>query len=73
MLGSGSIPLATAADRRAFLAAASGGGPDALTNNRFSADIVAVARPDDLRGMPDHLSDNGLPRWLAEVAGCVGR
>ena len=71
VLGSGSIPLATLADRRAFLAAASGGGPDALTNNRFSADIVAVARPEVLRRMPDRLSDNGLPRWLSEVASCA--
>jgi hypothetical protein len=71
VLGSGSIPLATPADRQAFLAAASGRGPEVLTNNRFSADIVAVARPDVLLGLPNHLSDNGLPRWLAEIGGCT--
>ncbi|HET9522011.1 MAG TPA: hypothetical protein VFO73_13265 [Candidatus Limnocylindrales bacterium] len=71
VLGSGSVPLATAADLRAFLAAASGSGPEVLTNSRFSADIVAVARPDVLLGLPDHLSDNGLPRWLAEAGGCA--
>jgi hypothetical protein len=71
VLGSGSIPLAVADDRRAFLAVAAGGGLEVLTNNRFSADIVAVARADVLLALPDHLSDNGLPRWLVEVAGCA--
>ena len=70
VLGSGSIPLATASDRAAFLAAASSGRPDALTNNRFSADIVAVGRADVLLGLPDLASDNAVPRWLADVAGC---
>jgi len=69
VLGSGSVPLATVADRRAFVAAASGTGRVALTNNRFSADIVAVAGAAALRDLPDLPSDNALPRWLAEVAG----
>jgi len=76
VLGSGAIPLATATDRRAFVAAASGearGGaaPHALANNRYSADVVAI--PDAthaLRDLPDDFaSDNVLPRWLAETAG----
>lgn len=71
VLGSGAIPLATAADRRAFLAVAAGDGPDVLTNNRYSADVVALARPDVLRALPDSISDNALPRWLAEIAGCA--
>ncbi|HEX5824336.1 MAG TPA: hypothetical protein VFY18_07770, partial [Candidatus Limnocylindrales bacterium] len=43
LLGSGSIPLATAADRRAFVATAGGPPGRALANSRYSADIVAVA------------------------------
>jgi hypothetical protein len=71
VLGSGSIPLATAADRRAFVAVA-GGPPDrALANNRFSADVVAVAGAGRLRDLPDLASDNGLPRWLAEAGVAV--
>jgi len=68
-LGSGSIPLATDADRRAFLTVAGGPSPRALANNRFSADIVAIAGADRLATLPDVASDNGLPRWLAEGAG----
>ena len=42
VLGSGAIPMATAADRRAFVAAASNDkGLFALANNRFSADVVS--------------------------------
>jgi hypothetical protein len=76
VLGSGAIPLATAADRRAFVTAASGGvangaAPHALANNRYSADIVAIPRAASVLGeLPDALpSDNALPRWLAEIAG----
>src|SRR5437899_567814 len=35
LLGSGSIPLATAADRRAFVATAAGPAGHALANNRY--------------------------------------
>jgi hypothetical protein len=70
VLGSGAIPLATAADRRAFVDAAGGDRPAALANNRFSADVVAVARARmALDGLPDLATDNALPRWLDEVAG----
>lgn len=70
VLGSGAVPLATAADRRAFVAAAADDRPGALTNNRFSADVVALARASDVLATPPDLllADNGLPRWLAEVA-----
>ena len=70
VLGSGSIPLATSADRRAFVAAA--GLPDgrhARANNRFSADVLAIAASASLANLPDMTSDNELPRWLAETAG----
>jgi hypothetical protein len=70
VLGSGAIPLATVADRRAFVAAAA--SPNrrvALANNRYSADVVAIAGADTLSEIPDMASDNALPRWLAETAG----
>jgi len=65
VLGSGSIPLARAADRRAFVAAAAGSGA-ALTNNRYSGDIIAVPPEVDLSALPDLAADNSLPRWLTE-------
>jgi hypothetical protein len=68
VMGSGAIPLATAADRRAFVAAAAGDDRRALANNRYSADIVAIARADALPEFPDLPGDNALPRWLEEVA-----
>jgi len=70
VLGSGAVPLLTAADRRVFVAAAAAPRPGALANNRYSADIVAIARARDvLAGLPDLSSDNALPRWLDEAAG----
>jgi hypothetical protein len=70
VLGSGAMPLATAADLRLFVAAAaSEQGRVALANNRFSADVLAIAAAGNLEKLPDMASDNGLPRWLAEVAG----
>ena len=41
----------------------------ALTNNRYSSDICAVSEARVLLGVPPLRSDNGLPRWLDEVAG----
>ncbi len=72
VLGSGSLPLATARDRRAFVAAAGRLVPAALANNAYSADIVALSGATllrKLRDLPDLPADNALPRWLAEVAG----
>ena len=69
VLGSGAIPLATAPDLLAFVAAAGDERRVALANNRYSADIVAVARAEALSGLPDLPGDNALPRWLVEVAG----
>ena len=68
VLGSGAIPLASATDRRAFVLAAASVEPRALANNRYSADIVAIARVDQLPAVPDLPGDNALPRWLDEVA-----
>ncbi len=69
VLGSGAIPLATVADRQAFLAAAAADRPVALANNRYSADVVAISQAERLLDLPDLATDNGLPRWLAEEAG----
>jgi hypothetical protein len=69
VLGSGAIPLATAADRRAFVEAAASSDRHALANNRYSADIIAISRIGELPPIPDLATDNALPRWLAEVAG----
>ncbi len=69
VLGSGSIPLAGPGDLRAFRAAAGSAAPGALTNNRFSADVVAVSRAKVLQQLPDLPADNALPRWLDEVCG----
>lgn len=70
-LGSGAIPLATAWDRRELVATAASDSGGALTNNRYSADVVAVARARSVLGdLPETLrADNALPRWLEEVAG----
>jgi hypothetical protein len=69
VLGSGAVPLATAADRRAFVAAAGADDRRALANNRYSADVVAIARIATLPAIPDLAGDNALPRWLEEIAG----
>lgn len=65
LLGSGSIPLARAADHRAFVATAAGPAGHVLANNRYSADVVAVGGAAWLADLPDLAADNGLPRWLA--------
>ena len=72
LLGSGAVPLATTADRRAFVDAAAADDPRALANNRFSADIVAISAPaaPTLGRLPaDFPADNALPRWLDEIGG----
>ena len=69
VMGSGSIPLARAADLRRFVEVAAGPGGHALANNRYSADVVAISRAADLAGLPPLPVDNALPRWLEERAG----
>jgi hypothetical protein len=70
VLGSGAIPLATAADRRSLVAAAAAETPAALANDRFSADVVAIARAARAlgNGIAELAADNALPRWLTETA-----
>lgn len=70
VLGSGAVPLITAAERRAFIAIAAAPSGRVLANNRFSADIVAIARAHEtLIDLPGLDTDNALPRWLATSAG----
>lgn len=67
VLGSGSIPLATATDRSAFARAAAGrlsGVSAVLVNNRFSADILAIPAGINLADLPDLGADNAVPRWM---------
>ena len=77
LLGSGSIPLATAEDAAALLATAASGERRALTNNRYSSDVVALGDASILASVPDLPADNGLPRWLeaqgVDVAELPGR
>ena len=69
VLGSGAVPLITSADRKAFVDAGTRTS-GALANNRYSADIVAVAcARATLDSVGDLATDNALPRWLAETAG----
>lgn len=67
--GSGALPLAGSRDLRAFVDAAGAGTPRVLANNRYSADVVAIACVERLGEVPDLASDNGLPRWLEQSAG----
>jgi hypothetical protein len=69
VLGGGSLPLATAEDLGALLAAAGSRESGALANNRYSADAIAVSDARVLLDLPDLPADNALPRWLAEHAG----
>ncbi|HXG25802.1 MAG TPA: hypothetical protein VNL94_02990 [Candidatus Binatia bacterium] len=67
VLGSGSIPLVMDDDLRALLATAASGERRALTNNRYSSDVVAVGDAAIVGMVPDIASDNALPRWLEEA------
>jgi hypothetical protein len=69
VLGSGAIPLAGDPERRLFLRAAGGPAGHALANNRYSADVVAIAGSAPLGRLRSVATDNALPRWLEETAG----
>lgn len=69
VLGSGAVPLARPGDLGPFVDTAGRRDRVALANNRFSADMVAIARAAELPPIPDLPGDNALPRWLAERAG----
>jgi CTP:molybdopterin cytidylyltransferase MocA len=69
VLGSGSIPLATVDDLDRLVATASSGEPRAVTNNRYSSDVLAIGRASCLATVPELATDNLLPRWLSVRAG----
>jgi hypothetical protein len=69
VLGSGAVPLATSRDIWELVAVAADERTMALANNRYSADVIAIARAEVLADVPDLPGDNALPRWLEEVAG----
>ena len=69
VMGSGAVPRLTQGDAQRLVATAASEGRRALTNNRYSSDVIAVARAASLRDLPALPSDNALPRWLEEHAG----
>ena len=69
VMGSGAVPRLTTRDARRLVETAAADEPRALTNNRFSSDVIAVARAEVLTRLPALPSDNALPRWLEEHAG----
>lgn len=69
VLGSGAVAQLNLGDARRLVAVAASGRAQALTNNRYSSDIVALGRASVLRKVPALPSDNALPRWLEEIAG----
>ncbi len=67
----GAVPLLTARDASRLVQTAAADERRALTNNRYSSDVCAVASAAALRDLPPLPSDNALPRWLEERAGYV--
>ncbi len=69
VLGSGAVPLLRGREAERLVAAARSHRRVALTNNRYSGDICAIADARSLRDLPPLRTDNALPRWLEEAAG----
>jgi hypothetical protein len=69
VVSAGAVPLLTLGDARRLVRAASSQRLIALSNNRYSSDVCAVAEASTLRRLPPLPSDNALPRWLEEHAG----
>ncbi len=69
VLGSGSIPLANDSDATQLVEVAGSGERRAITNNRYSSDVVAIGDASIVGSVPDLQADNALPRWLETVAG----
>ncbi len=72
VLGSGAVALLRRSDAARLVSVAGRGTQVALTNNRYSSDVCAIARPDTLLALlhgPPLPSDNVLPRWLESTAG----
>jgi hypothetical protein len=69
VLGSGSIALAADTDLIRLIETAASGEDTALTNNRYSSDVVAVGNAASLADVPDLAADNALPRFLERRTG----
>jgi hypothetical protein len=69
ILGSGAVARLNLADARRLVAVAASSRAEALTNNRYSSDIVALGRASVLNKAPALPSDNALSRWLEELGG----
>ena len=67
LLGAGSVPRLRVGDARRLLEVARAGGPTALTNDRYSSDVLAVGDAQLLLGLAGEHADNGLPRRLADA------
>jgi CTP:molybdopterin cytidylyltransferase MocA len=68
VLSGGAVPLLDKKDARKLVDTAASRKRIALTNNRYSSDVVAVADALTLADLPPLPSDNALPRWLEERA-----
>ncbi|MEP7158457.1 MAG: hypothetical protein ABI797_03445 [Chloroflexota bacterium] len=69
VFGSGAVPRLNLGDARRLVGVAASSERVALTNNRYSSDIIALGRAAVLHDLPALPSDNALPRWLEERAG----
>ena len=69
VLSGGAVPLLNESDVDLLAYTAEQSETVALTNNRYSSDVIAVGRARNLRDLPPLPSDNALPRWLEERAG----
>ena len=69
VLSGGAVPLLNRRDAARLVATAASSERAAMTNNRYSSDVCALAEASILRELPPLPSDNALPRWLEERAG----
>ncbi len=69
VLSGGAVPLLNSRDAFLLVGAAASDDRTVTSNNRYSSDVIAVARARVLRDLPPLPSDNALPRWLEERAG----
>ena len=73
VLGDGAVPLLRPSDAGRLLETAGSSRREALTNNRYSSDVCAIADARALLTLAPLPTDNALPRWLEERAGYVVR
>ena len=69
VLSGGAVPLLNRRDAVQLVEVAGADQPRALTNNRYSSDVCAIAQAKALRRLPPLPTDNALPRWLEERSG----